>query len=86
MVQSLNLKKSVRLHSSKICALVGPLTHNFNSESFFSYSEYIWKNDIVDNDEEDTMEFDIWKRYVFRPDLSNGLTGDEVITTLHPGN
>lgn len=49
-------------------------------------SEYIWKDKIVDNDEEDTMEFDIWKRYVFRPDLSNGLTGQENVTILHPGN
>lgn len=32
------------------------------------------------------MEFDLVKRYAFRPDLSEGLTGDEMITTLHPGN
>lgn len=51
-----------------------------------SDSEYIWKENIVDNDQEDTMEFDTWKKYVFRADLSNGLTGDEVVTILHPGN
>lgn len=31
------------------------------------------------------MEFDYVKKYVFRPDLSNNLTGDEIITTIHPG-
>lgn len=49
-------------------------------------SEYVWKDNIVDDIKEDTMEFDIWKRYVFRPELSNGLTGNENITILHPGN
>lgn len=32
------------------------------------------------------MEYDVWNKYVFRANLSDGLTGDEVITTLHPGN
>lgn len=49
------------------------------------YSEYIWKNNIVDDFEKDTMEFDIWKRYEFRPELSDGLTGNENVTILHPG-
>lgn len=49
------------------------------------YSEHIWKTNITDNDEEDTMTFTLMKKYVFRPDLSNSLTGDEIITTLHPG-
>lgn len=31
------------------------------------------------------MEFDIWKRYEFRPELSDGLTGNENVTILHPG-
>lgn len=49
-------------------------------------SEYDWKTDISDDEEEDTMEFILMKKYVFRPDLSNNLTGDEIVTTLHPGN
>lgn len=48
-------------------------------------SEYHWKINVIDDLEEDTMEFDYMKKYVFRPDLSNNLTGEEVITTLHPG-
>lgn len=31
------------------------------------------------------MEFDDIRTYNFRPDLSNGLTGNEMITVLHPG-
>lgn len=48
-------------------------------------SEFHWKINVIDDLEEDTMEFDYMKKYVFRPDLSNNLTGEEVITTLHPG-
>lgn len=48
-------------------------------------SQYVWKNNITDNIADDTMAFNMWKRYVFRPDLSNGLTGHELVTTLHPG-
>lgn len=32
------------------------------------------------------MTFTLYKKYIFRPDLSNNLTGDEIVTTLHPGN
>lgn len=49
------------------------------------FSEYHWKMNITDDNEDDTMEYDVWNKYVFRPNLSEGLTGDEVITTLHPG-
>lgn len=59
---------------------------NFPESKTLSNSEYIWKENITDNDADDTMEFSIWKRYVFRPDLSNGLTGDEIVTILHPGD
>lgn len=33
----------------------------------------------------DTMEYDDIRTYIFRPDLSNGLTGNEIVTTIHPG-
>lgn len=45
-------------------------------------SEYIWKDNIIDDPDRDTMEFDMWKRYEFRPELSHGLTN---VTILHPG-
>lgn len=28
----------------------------------------------------------MWKKYVFRANLSEGLTGNEVVTVLHPGS
>lgn len=31
------------------------------------------------------MQFNLWRKYVYRRDLSNGLTGEEIVTTLHPG-
>lgn len=49
-------------------------------------SEYIWKTNTSDNEDEDSMAFTLYKRYVFRPDLSNSLTGEEEVTTLHPGD
>lgn len=65
------------------------LEHNSNNchqFSMFFFSEYNWKENIIDNDEDDTMEFDMWKKYVFRANLSEGLTGNEVVTVLHPGS
>lgn len=31
------------------------------------------------------MQFTLWRKYIFQPDLSNGLTGNEEVTILHPG-
>lgn len=33
----------------------------------------------------DTMSFNNMRKYIFRPDLSNNLTGNEIVTTMHPG-
>lgn len=45
-----------------------------------------WKEkfDMTDNEKEDTLTFNMKNRFIFRPDLSNGLTGNEIITTIHP--
>lgn len=48
-------------------------------------SEYIRKIDPVDDKENDLLEFKMTRTYHFRPDLSNGLTGYETVTTLNPG-
>lgn len=48
-------------------------------------SEYIHKYDTTDDKAEDTLEFTLKKTWHFQPQLSNGLTGDEIVTTLHPG-
>ncbi|XP_031629088.1 sensory neuron membrane protein 1-like, partial [Contarinia nasturtii] len=50
----------------------------------YIFDEYVWKQNISDNVEEDTMTFTTMKKYVFRPDLSNGLTGEEIVTIIHP--
>lgn len=52
----------------------------------FTCSERVWKENISDFDDDDTMTFTTMKKYTFRPDLSNGLTGEEIVTTLHPGS
>lgn len=45
-----------------------------------------WKKkfDEVDNDEDDSLEFDLKNTFYFKPDKTAPLTGDEVITTVHP--
>lgn len=49
------------------------------------HSEYIVKHDTVDDEENDTLTYTLKKTWIFKPELSNGLTGDEIITILHPG-
>lgn len=39
---------------------------------------------MVDDDAEDTLSYRMTNTFIFRPDLSNGLTGNEIITTVHP--
>jgi hypothetical protein len=45
-----------------------------------SYSEWKLRDNIVDDDFKDTVTYTLRQRFHFRPDLSKGLTGDEVIT------
>lgn len=51
----------------------------------FDISEHLRKENIIDDDELDTIEYDDIRTYTFRPDLSKNLTGNEIITTIHPG-
>lgn len=39
---------------------------------------------MTDNDADDTVTFNMKKTFIFRPDLSKGLTGNESITVIHP--
>lgn len=49
------------------------------------FREYKDKIDIVDDKEEDTMEYDYRNTYVYRPEMNGpGLTGDEIVTIPHP--
>lgn len=38
---------------------------------------------MIDNEEDDTLTYNMKSTFVFRPNLSNGLTGNEIITTVH---
>lgn len=44
-----------------------------------------WKEreDIQDDEFRDTVTYTLKNRFVFRPDLSNGLNGDEIVTLPH---
>lgn len=47
-------------------------------------SEWKEKRDLVDNENADTVTFDMMNTFNFRPDLTLPLTGNEVVTILHP--
>lgn len=59
--------------------------HSFFRFHLFGHSEHLRKENIIDDDEMDTMEYDDIRTYIFRPDLSKNLTGNEIVTTIHPG-
>lgn len=52
--------------------------------SAFSCSEWKNKYDMVDDEEHDTLEYRMKNTLIFRPDLSAPLTGNEIITAVHP--
>lgn len=54
-----------------------------NGLIILKFREWKEKYDLVDNDEDDTVEFEMKNTFIFRPDLSGGLTGREVITIPH---
>lgn len=45
--------------------------------------EWKLREDIQDNDKEDTISYTLKNRFIFRPDLSKGLTGEEIVTVPH---
>lgn len=52
---------------------------------FITPSEYITRINVTDDEKSDTMTSTLWRKYIFKPELSGSLTGDEVVTILHPG-
>ena len=38
---------------------------------------------MIDREDDDTVEYAIKNKYIFRPDLSEGLTGDEELMLPH---
>lgn len=37
-----------------------------------------------DDDDDDTVSYDIYNEFIYRPDLSEPLTGEEILTIAHP--
>lgn len=48
------------------------------------YSGIKSKINMNDDDDEDTVSYDIYNEFTYRPDLTLPLTGDEILTLLHP--
>lgn len=46
-------------------------------------SEWKERHDIKDDNFRDTVSYDLKNRFIFRPDLSAGLTGNEIVTMPH---
>lgn len=42
------------------------------------------KKESFDNGTDDSWSFNLVNNYYFHPELSNTLTGDEIITVIHP--
>ena len=49
----------------------------------FSLRDWKIREDIQDDDAKDTVTYTMKDRFIFRSDLSNGLTGDEIVTVPH---
>lgn len=50
----------------------------------FAFREWKKKFDLERVKENDTLKYHFSNTLIFRPDLSNGLTGNEIITMPHP--
>lgn len=44
------------------------------------HREWKFRENIVDDDKMDTVTYTMKNKFIFRPDLSKGLTGDEIVT------
>ncbi|KAJ8687778.1 hypothetical protein QAD02_023572 [Eretmocerus hayati] len=49
----------------------------------YFFEEWQEKTDLVDREEDDTVEYNLKNKWIFRPDLSEGLTGQEILTLPH---
>ncbi|XP_063708646.1 sensory neuron membrane protein 1-like [Culicoides brevitarsis] len=50
----------------------------------YIFDEWKEKWDLVDDEKEDTVEYDMKNTFIFRPDLTLPLTGREIVTIPHP--
>lgn len=71
------------IHSKNF--IIIKFTFLFHLLNFHCYREWKTKVNIIDDNAEDTMEYDYVNTIYFRPDLSGiGLTGDEFVVLAHP--
>lgn len=54
-----------------------------NQIKLYFLREWKEKVDLVEDAEKDQITFFMKDSFIFRPDLSNGLTGEEIITLPH---
>lgn len=48
--------------------------------TFLNYfSEWKLRENLVDNDSDDTISFTLKQQFIYRPELSNGLSGNEEV-------
>lgn len=44
-----------------------------------NFSEWKLRENLVDNDSDDTISFTLKQQFIYRPELSNGLSGNEEV-------
>ncbi|KAG5684952.1 hypothetical protein PVAND_014159 [Polypedilum vanderplanki] len=50
----------------------------------YVFDEWKSKNVLSENEQDDTITSELVSTYIFRPDLTKNLTGDEIVTVPHP--
>lgn len=93
MYSTLQIPMKYRMVVSRDCRKLDPIILSklqvdevlFSAKPPFPFSEWKEKYDTVDNDTDDTLEYNYRNIFHFRPELNApGLTGHEVITIPHP--
>lgn len=62
-----------------LCISMDKNKHIFFFSSYLSSREWKLRENLVDNEDDDTISFTLKQRFIFRPELSNGLSGNEEI-------
>jgi scavenger receptor class B protein 1 len=50
---------------------------------FLTSREYHEKTNLIDREEDDTLEYSIKNKWIFKPEMSEGLTGNEELVLPH---